>query len=236
MRLIGIIGAMELEVKIIKEALEEREEFAIAGFKYYKGQLNGVEIVLTSCGVGKVNAAACTQILIDRFNVDSIVNTGIAGSLHDDVKICDIVISDSVTYHDVRKGQMKSCFPYKEYFQADEQLREFISSAIEEIVQDSSKYHIGKIVTGEAFISNDQEKAIIIESYSPLCVEMEGAAIGHVASINNVPFIVVRSISDNADNNATINYETFEQLSANKSANLVLNMIYKISQEQANKN
>lgn len=231
MKIIGIIGAMDLEINIIKEALIIEDEHTYAGFKYYKGRIYELDIVLTCCGVGKVNAAACTQILIDKFNVDCIINTGIAGSLHGDVKICDIVISDNVTYHDVRKGQMKSCFPFKEFFEADERLKEFAIEAFEVAAQNASKYHLGKIVTGEAFISDIKAKEIIIESHSPLCVEMEGAAIGHVASINNIPFLVIRSISDNADCDATINYEIFEQISASKSANLVLNMITIINQQ-----
>lgn len=229
MNTIGIIGAMGLEISIVKEALDITEEFLYAGFNYYRGKIGALDIVLTCCGIGKVNAAACTQILIDRFNVDCIVNTGIAGSLHSDVKICDIVISDNVTYHDVRKGQMRSCFPFKESFTADEFLKAAAVGAFEESLKNSSSYHLGRIVTGETFISDNKDKMMIVESYSPLCVEMEGAAIGHVASINNIPFIVVRSISDHADNEATISYEAFEQIAANNSAKLVLKMIEKIS-------
>ncbi len=232
MRTIGIIGAMNVEVELIKSKFTVENKKQYAGFIFYVGKYKGLNIVLTSCGVGKVNASSCTQILIDKFNITEIINTGVAGSLNEKVKLLDIVISDNVTYHDVRQIQMKSCFPFKEFFTASEQLRELAIKAYENIEAPSYNYHIGRIVTGEGFICDDHLKKVIVDNYNPHCVEMEGAAIGHVAEINEVPFIIIRSISDNADNNATVNYEEFEDIAANNSAVLVLNMLEIISSQK----
>ena len=179
--------------------------------------------------IGKVNASSCTQILIDRFNVTEIINTGIAGSLNKKVKLCDIVISDNVTYHDVRQAQMKNHFPFKEFFTTNEQLRELAIKAYENNVPQNYDYHIGRIVTGDTFVCDDDLKKKIITNYNPYCVEMEGAAIGHVAEINKIPFIIIRSISDNADKEASINYKEFEGIASNNSAMLVLGMLELIS-------
>ncbi len=225
MQTIGIIGAMDLEIELIKNNITILKEEIYAGFKFYIGVFKDVNLVLTSCSIGKVNAAACTQILIDKFGVTSIINTGIAGSLNNEVKICDIVISNNVTYHDVRKEQMKGWFPFVEHFETSNLLAEIAVQAYKNMEIKKFNYHIGRIVTGEAFISDNEVKSKIIKNYSPHCVEMEGSAIGHVAYINKIPFIVIRSISDNADNDAHTNYDDFEKISANNSSNLVLNML-----------
>ncbi|WP_426351156.1 5'-methylthioadenosine/adenosylhomocysteine nucleosidase [Alloiococcus sp. CFN-8] len=229
MKAIRIIGAMSIEIKMIRDRMVVGSKKQYAGFTFYQGKYKDLNIVLTTCGVGKVNASSCTQILIDRFNVTEIINTGIAGSLNEKVKLLDIVISDNVTYHDVRQEQMKTCFPFKEFFTASEQLKNLAVKAYERTLHDSYNYHVGRIVSGDGFICDDDMKRGIVEIYNPHCVEMEGAAIGHVAEINEVPFIIIRSISDNADNNAPVNYEEFEELAANNSARLVLNILDEIS-------
>ena len=228
---IGIIGAMDVEIELIRSNITIENKKQYAGFTFYEGTYKGLNIVLTCCGGGKVNASSCTQILIDKFNVTGIINTGIAGSLNEKVKLCDIVISDNVTYHDVRKTQMKTCFPYKEFFTANENLMNLAVKAYENSAIKNSNYHIGRIVTGEAFVSDNALKSAIINNYSPYCVEMEGGAIGHVAEINEVPFLIIRSISDNADDNATMNYDEFEAIAANNSAKLVLNMLELLSMD-----
>ncbi len=117
---IGIIGAMDLEVELLIEKMTVVDIKETAGNKYYIGKIFNKEVVITSCGVGKVNAASSTQILISNYKVDKIINTGIAGSMDKRVKVCDIVFSSNVTHHDVRKEQMQSCFPFSEHFEADE--------------------------------------------------------------------------------------------------------------------
>lgn len=224
MNVIGIIGAMPIEINLIKKHLKIIDEKEYAGFKFYICDKENIKVILTSCSIGKVNAASCTQILIDKFQVTHIINTGIAGSLNKYVKICDIVISDTVTHHDVRKVQMKKWFPFKEEFESDKFLIETAIKAYQKIESAKFNYHIGKIVSGEAFISDLNLRDLIIKKYSPHCVEMEGSAIGHVACINNIPFLIIRSISDNADDNSN-NYIDFEKTSANNSALLVLNIL-----------
>ncbi|WP_353094353.1 5'-methylthioadenosine/adenosylhomocysteine nucleosidase [Tissierella praeacuta] len=225
METIGIMGAMELEIKLLKDKLNMDKKENIAGFNFYIGSLYGKNIILTCCGVGKVNAASCTQILIDRFSVDGIINTGIAGGLHERVKICDVVISNNVTHHDVNKSQMEKSFPYRNCFKADEKLIETAINACELHKSENWNYHIGRIISGEDFIGDSEIKRDLIRDYSPHCVEMEGSAIGHVAHINNIPFVVIRSISDNADNDASNSYNEFETTAANKSAEIVLSML-----------
>lgn len=225
MKKVGIIGAMDLEIKLLIDNMDLIRKESSAGFSYYVGKIFGKDIIITCCGVGKVNAASCTQILINRFGVDCIINTGIAGGLHREVKVCDIVVSSDVTYHDVRKEQMKNCFPFKEYFECDKNLIEIAIKACEYSKIRKNSYHLGRIVSGECFVDDRDLKESIIKEYSPYCVEMEGTAIGHVAQINDIPFVVIRSISDNADEEATMSYEKFERIAANQSSSLVLNMI-----------
>lgn len=222
---IGIIGAMDIEVQLIKDKITISDKKQYGGFKFYLAKYKDFNVVITCCGVGKVNASSCTQILIDKFNVTKIINTGVAGSLNEKVKLCDIVISDNVTYHDVNKFQMKECFPYKEFFNAEKQLIKLAIKAYESIVSQNYNYHVGRIVTGEIFVEDDVLKEKIIHDYNPYCVEMEGGAIGHVAYINEVPFVVIRSISDNADKNATAKFDEFKNFSADNSATLVLKML-----------
>lgn len=225
MKTIGIIGAMNVEIELLKDRIRIDRKENIAGFDFFLGYVDGKNVIITCCGGGKVNAASCTQILIDRFDVDCIINTGIAGGLHESVKICDVVISNNVTHHDVRKAQMESCFPFKIHFEASDKLIEAAIKACELFHIDGWNYHTGRIISGESFIDDSEVKKRLIRDYSPHCVEMEGSAIGHVAHINNIPFVIIRSISDNADDDATISYKEFEAIAANRSAEIVLSMI-----------
>lgn len=220
--IIGIIGAMQLEIEEILNKLEDTSERITANNKYYLGKLHNVDVVITSCGVGKVNAASCTQVLISEYKVDYVINTGIAGSMDDKVKIGDVVISSDVVHHDVRPNQLIRFYPYEEIFKSDEGLIEIAVNAVDEY--DLVGYHVGRIVSGEAFIESSSQKNKIKEVFKPLCVEMEGSAIGHVAYANDIPFLIIRSISDNADDEATINYNEFELRTAKQSAEL-LNII-----------
>jgi adenosylhomocysteine nucleosidase len=166
MKKIGIIGAMELEIKLLLDNMDLKIKENISGFTYYSGIISGKDVVVTSCSIGKVNAAACTQLLIDKFNVNCIINTGIAGGLHNEVNICDVVISSNVTHHDVRKDQMKRWFPFKECFEGDNELIEIAISACEDIKTKKWRNHVGRIVSGECFVSDKKLKENIIEEYS----------------------------------------------------------------------
>ncbi|MCL1948625.1 MAG: 5'-methylthioadenosine/adenosylhomocysteine nucleosidase [Turicibacter sp.] len=221
---IGIIGAMDIEIQEIKKWMGTYQTVQKAGFTFYVSEF----VVLTSCGVGKVNASCCTQLLIDTFQVSAIINTGIAGGLHPEVETLDMVLSSTCTYHDVRPVQMASCFPFQEAFIADPALMDLAKEAFEKL-ETGSRLHVGKIVTGESFVSSSQHKEEIVKGYAPHCVEMEGAAIAHVAHLNQVPFLIIRCISDMADGNAALTYEQFEIQAASLSANLVCLMLEGLS-------
>lgn len=230
MKKIGIIGAMALEIRVIKEHLVIAGTDNFAGFTFITGSLNGKLVVLTVSGVGKVNAAICAQLMIDHYDVDCIINTGIAGSLDTQLRVCDMVISDDVTYHDVRPDQMITCFPNRESFYADQRLINYAMHACDLTRSENWNYKVGRIVTGDQFISDERKKKQISKRFHAACVEMEGAAVAHVAYVNRVPFIIIRSISDTADRNASAHYENFEKVSANISSNLVVQMIRLMSE------
>ncbi|WP_202906863.1 5'-methylthioadenosine/adenosylhomocysteine nucleosidase [Abyssisolibacter fermentans] len=222
MKRIGIIGAMPVEIEILKKELKDCFVETYAGLNYYLGKIKDIEIVLLECGIGKVNAAIYTQILIDKYSVDAIINTGIAGGLSDDVKHLSIVISKQLTYYDVRKIQMINCFPNQEFFKADANLIDLAAKISE---SNNLDYHIGTIISGEDFISDTERKRKLYQIYKAICIEMEGTAIAHTAFVNQIPFLVIRCISDLANEAATEDYKNFEILAAHESANLVKEMI-----------
>jgi len=225
MKKIGIFGAMDLEVETLINTMKEVKEHKCAGTSFYQGKLANKEVVVACCGVGKVNAASCTQALISIFDIDGIINTGIAGGMRPDVKVCDIVVSNEVTHHDVRREQMIHCYPNVEVFKADPHLIQVAKEVLQSNDHLHGNHHIGKIVSGECFVNDKELKESIIENHKPHCVEMEGSAIGHVAYLNNIPFVVIRSISDNADNEADMTYKEFESIAARQSSNLVMEML-----------
>lgn len=230
MKKIGVIGALAMEVRIIKEHLVIAGTDNFAGFTFITGSLNGKLIVLTVSGIGKVNAAICAQLMIDHYDVDCIINTGIAGSLDAELRMCDVVISDDVTYHDVNPEQMITCFPNRETFYADQRLINYAIHACDLTRTENWNYKVGRVISGEQFISDERKKKQLAKHYHAQCVEMEGAAIAHVAYVNRVPFVVIRSISDTQDKNASAHYENFEKVSANISSNLVVQLIRLMSE------
>ncbi|PGK42300.1 5'-methylthioadenosine nucleosidase [Bacillus anthracis] len=229
MNKIGIIGAMQIEIDLLLEKLVIQEEHIIAGMSFYVGKFTGTDVILTRSGVGKVNAAACTQTLIHKFDVDAIINTGVAGGLHPDVKVGDVVISTNVTHHDVSKTQMKNLFPFQEEFNASKELIEVARKACNSSSSLHMEVHEGRIVSGECFVEDSNLKAKLIEEYAPHCTEMEGAAIGHVAHINDIPFLVIRCISDSADDEAQVSYDDFAKTAANYCSEIIVEMLKNVS-------
>ena len=212
---IGIIGAMEVEVAQLKEMMTEVTVTVKAGMEFNQGILEGKKVVVVRSGIGKVNAAACTQILIDVFSADVIINTGIAGSLKNEINIGDIVISTEVLHHDVDAREFG--YPIGEIpqmgrltFPADENLGELCEKICKEVNPEISTFR-GRIVSGYQFIADHEKKQSIIDNFQGYCTEMEGAAIGQTAFINGVPFVILRAISDKADNSAIMDYPTFEK-------------------------
>ena len=233
MNKIGIIGAMEIEVNLLQEQLEQRQITERAGMSFYEGLLCGVPVVVVKSGAGKVNSAICAQILADLFHVTHIINTGVAGSLDTAVDYCDIVISTEVCYHDMHNEAMgyKPGEPPRPgwlLYTADEAM----ISCAEESCRQAQKLatqpfcvHKGRIVTGDWFINSKARKDAIVAKFGGLCTEMEGASIGHSAYLNGIPFVVIRSISDKADDSADIDFHSFEVEAAKRSMEIVKEMV-----------
>lgn len=232
MNKIGIIGAMELEVEELKSQMETKQVVEKAGMRFFEGSLNGKEVVIVQSGIGKVNAGICTQILADQFGIDAVINTGVAGSLRAEINIGDIVVSTDACEHDMDVSplgyepgiipQMKESF-----FPADETLRKAACEVCREVNPDISVYE-GRVVSGDQFISDNQVKERLISMFKGSCAEMEGAAIAHAAYLNNIPYVVIRAISDKADGSAQMDYPEFERQAAKHSARLVETLMTRI--------
>ncbi|MBQ5445325.1 MAG: 5'-methylthioadenosine/adenosylhomocysteine nucleosidase [Lachnospiraceae bacterium] len=226
---IGIIGAMDEEVIKLKDCLTDVTIKNIASMEFFEGKLSDKDVVVVRSGIGKVNAAICAQILADIYHVDAIINTGIAGSLNADINIGDIVLSEDALQHDVDAvafGYDVSVIPRMEtsLFRADQRLIDIAKSACEDNIKDINVY-VGRIVSGDQFISDKDKKDYLIKTFNGDCTEMEGAAIAHAAYLNNIPFLIIRAISDKADDSAHMDYPEFEKKAINNSVILLKAMI-----------
>lgn len=233
MRKIGIIGAMEEEVKRLKEQMDSVDIKTIASMGFYEGRLGGSSIVVVRSGIGKVNAALCAQILIDRYDVDLLINTGVAGSLRSEINIADIVLSTDTLQHDMDArgfGYDVGVIPRMEQsiFIADKKLVELAKSVCNEILP-SLGVHTGRVVSGDQFISDSKKKDWLIETFDGYCTEMEGAAIAQAAYLNNIPFLIIRAISDKADNSAEMAYSEFEAIAIENSLKLLERLVKEIN-------
>lgn len=223
--MIGIIGAMEEEVEQLVAAMDIKKTEEKAGMKFFSGSLSRKEVTIVRSGIGKVNAAVCAQILVSNFNVDTIMNTGIAGSLDAAIDIADVVISEDVLHHDMDAtgfGYPKGQIPRMDTlsFPADETLINAALEACKVAVPDIG-IHKGRIVSGDQFISDKKRKEEIVESFQGKCTEMEGASIAQVAYLNKIPFVIIRTISDKADDSASVDYPTFEKKAIANSVKIV---------------
>lgn len=221
MNTIAIIGAMPSELADIRATLGETQIRSISGFDFYINTLKSKTIINACCGIAKVNAALCTQVMIDNFHPDCIINTGIAGGMNGSVKVCDIVISTEVLPHDLDLHFLNDYPPYCGIFKADEKLIEAAEQVCGEFSVTSFR---GRIVSGEAFISSNDVKADIISRLDPYAVDMESAAVGHCSYLNKLPFVSVRCISDNADDDGAMSFDEFEKIAAKRVAEIVLRM------------
>jgi adenosylhomocysteine nucleosidase len=218
---LGIIGAMTIEIETLKEQMENMQLSCHAGMEFCEGMLEGLPVVVVQCGVGKVNAAMCTQILCSCYGVTHLVNTGIAGSLSNQLDIGDLVVSQDAMYHDfdcVHFGYEMGKVPGMDVvsFPADEILIRYAQSAAESV--NPGHVTIGRVASGDQFVSAAAQKSRIVADTGAICTEMEGAAIAHAAWRNQVPFVVIRAISDKADDSAQMDYPTFEAIAAKRSA------------------
>ena len=227
--MIGIIGAMEEEVAALKEDMDIQETVEQASMVFCKGKLCGKDVVVVRSGIGKVNAGICAQILVDRFQADMLINTGIAGSLDARIDIGDMVISTNALHHDMDAtifGDAIGQIPRMDTlaFPADEELVRKAAKANEKANPDIRTF-TGKVASGDQFISSREAKEKIVENFHPLCVEMEGAGIAQAAYLNKVSYVIIRAISDKADNSATMDYPTFERQAIAHSVRLMKELL-----------
>ena len=226
---IGVIGAMEEEVASLINQMEDADSKTMAGMTFNKGKLWNQDAVVVQSGIGKVNMAICTQILVNIYGVDMLINTGVAGGLYKDINVGDIVISSDALQHDfdvTGLGYKKSVIPGMEtsVFTADTELVEMAKEACE-IVNPEIQCFVGRVVTGDQFISDKEKKKWLTDTFAGYCTEMEGAAIAQVCYFNHIPFLIVRAISDKADDSASMDYPEFERQAIIHSTNLTRALI-----------
>jgi adenosylhomocysteine nucleosidase len=225
---VGIIGAMETEIELLKNSMDAEREEVVSGMRFYIGTLCGQPTVLVRCGVGKVNAALCAEALILRFGVDCVVNTGVAGSLDAEINIGDIVVSVDAVQHDMdltRLGYAPGVIPGidESVFRADETLRRSAREAAAVAVPEQRVFE-GRVASGDQFIADSASKRAIIDGFGAMCCEMEGAAIAQVCYRNKVPFVIIRAVSDKADESVHMSYQEFEAAASSHSAAIVRQM------------
>ncbi|MDH9161745.1 MULTISPECIES: 5'-methylthioadenosine/S-adenosylhomocysteine nucleosidase [Staphylococcus] len=228
--MIGIIGAMEEEVAILKDKLIELEEINIAHVIFYKGKLQGKEVVLTQSGIGKVNVAISTTLLIEKFKPELVINTGSAGALDTSLNVGDIVVSDMVSYHDADARafgyQLGQIPQMPAQFTADKQLYD---KAIIAINEQNLVAKTGLIVSGDSFIGTSEQRLQIKTNFpQAMAAEMEATAIAQTCYQFNLPFIITRAISDLADGDAGITFEAFLEKAAISSSKIVESLIKSI--------
>lgn len=230
--MIGIIGAMEEEVAILKAFMDVESVTEKASMSFVKGRFCGKEVVVVRSGIGKVNAAVCAQILVDVFHADILINTGVAGSLDASIDIGDIVISTDAVQHDMdvtALGDPVGQIPRMDTFAfpADKRLVELAVLANKEANPNIQTF-TGRVVSGDQFISSNADKERLVSVFGGKCAEMEGASIAHVAYLNKVPCVIIRAISDKADNSATMDYPDFEKRAIAQSVKLMHNLVSRL--------
>ena len=227
--MLGIIGAMDEEVARIKEQLTDVQVETRAAMDFYRGKLGGKETVVVRSGIGKVNAAICTQILADVYQVSGVVNTGIAGSLKAEIDIGDIVLSSDALQHDMDAtgfGYAPGQVPRVDTlaFPQDRALIQLAKDCSGEVNPDIHTF-VGRVVSGDQFISDKNKKEWLVNTFAGYCTEMEGAAIAQACYLNGIPFLIVRAISDKADDSASVDYSVFEAKAIEHSVNLLTELI-----------
>jgi adenosylhomocysteine nucleosidase len=247
---VGVMGALDSEIELIKEKMSLEDSSVVSGRRFYVGEVEGHRVVLVKAGVGKVNAAMTAQLMIERFGVDKVVFTGIAGGIAPDLYVGDVVISKKVIQHDYGLVSKDGFQPWRiavgdssgrevplEYFEPDTQLVRIAMSAARELefpapdttisgrVGDTVKVYLGCIVTGDQFIASEEKRRWLEETFDAYATEMEGGAVAQVCVSNGVPFVVVRTLSDLANEDASVDIEKFFAYASRNSAMLVLEML-----------
>lgn len=232
MKKIGIIGAMAEEVSMLIDRINDPKVTEKAGMKFTEGKLLEKEVVIVNSGIGKVNAALAAQVLVDLFDVDAIINSGVAGAISNRLSIGDIVLSEDAVQHDMDAsyfGDPVGNIPRmkESYFKGDKKL---IKLAEEVCAEVNPEIHVfaGRVASGDQFVSSAEKKHWLATTFNAMCTEMEGAAIAQAAYLNNTPFLVIRAISDKADGSATIDYNTFEKQAIMHTDKLVMGMLERL--------
>lgn len=218
----GIIGALPEEVTLLCNAMEISSQEQHYGSTFYRGKLEGQQVVVVCCSIGKVNAALCASLMIREMKADALVNVGIAGAVDKRLKVLDVVLSTHAAFHDA-EPLMKSYYPFRLDFDADEKLLALAQKACASLGEFT--YYSGCIATGDVFVQGGPVKDRIVERLSPLCVEMEGAAIAQTAFVNGKPFLIIRTMSDSADDEAAMTYDAFKDRAAEQSAHIIRRML-----------
>lgn len=225
----GIIGAMDQEVDSLKREVKDAVSTTIAGMEFCEGSLDGQQVVIVKCGIGKVNAGTCAQLLINVFGTDRIINTGVAGSLDAAIDIGDIVVSTDAVQHDFdltplgyAPGELDGIGSPS--LTADPHMR---ALAVDAVKQCAPEVHVfeGRVCTGDQFISSAEQKRSISERFGGLCCEMEGGAIAQICCQNSIPFVIIRAISDKADGSAEMSFTEFVQEAAVRCASITRYMV-----------
>ena len=228
--MIGIICAMAVEIKGLREKMDNREDFNYAGVAFSRGTIDGREVVAAECGIGKVNAAMCAQMMIDRFAPEMIINSGVAGALVEDVTLCDMVVATEVVQHDMNATALgdplgETNFPDENriYFPCDKGIADRLYE-ISKTVEGSNTFR-GRIASGDLFVSRRSKRERINIRFNALACEMEGAAIGHVCFRNGVPFCVFRVISDDLNKNQAMDFKAFCNIASRRSIMIITEFI-----------
>ena len=230
--LIGIIGAMHEEITELKSVMENLTEEKVINLTFYKGQLKGKDVVLVEGGIGKVNASVCTTLLINHFKVDQVIFTGVAGGVNPEIKVGDIVVSTDLIEHDfdcTAFGSAPGEIPRMETstFVADKKLMETAKEVAYEKFPEE-KVWVGRIVSGDQFIASVEKVKWLNETFKAECTEMEGAAVAHVCHLFNIPFVILRAISDNANHDGAVDFAEFTALAAKNSKEIVEGILDRI--------
>jgi adenosylhomocysteine nucleosidase len=224
--IIGIISAMSVEIDALIEKMTDVKIDEISGIKYYNGNINKSRVTAAVCGIGKVNAALCTQALIMKYKPEYIINMGVAGSVSAKLNIADIVIADYVVQHDIDTtpfGDPYGLIPKINIVQVpcSEKLNKLILAGAD----DSDNIKTGVIATGDRFINGQKDIDFIVENFKAVAVDMESGSIGHVCYINNIDYAAVRSISDNSDDDSHTTYDKNVKKSAQTAIDLILKIL-----------
>ena len=225
---IGIIGAMQMEVDNLKEAMENQSVVTVSGINFVCGNIGEIEVVAAVCGIGKVFAAICAEAMILKFNPDMVINIGVAGTLTKDLSVFDVAVASDVFQHDMDTSALGDPVGLisglnQIFFPTNEKMRNLLC----EVLRDKGIHYVtGPIATGDLFMHDAEKKAQVRNDFGAIAAEMEGGSIGHVCTVNNVPFAILRSISDG--DGGAMDYQTFAEKAAEVSIEVILEFISRI--------